>query len=108
MFTVCVVVNGAAASFPEVMEETSEWVTAIGGDRQPAHTLIIMWKELIEWSVVHMIYIHIYTVYMCVCVSRGLCGVLAFGEGGGAARGGGGGLSEGAAGGAAGAAGESV
>ncbi|KAM9751307.1 LOW QUALITY PROTEIN: glucocorticoid modulatory element-binding protein 2 [Menidia menidia] len=35
-------VNGAAASFPEVMEETSEWVTAIGEDS------VTFWRAIKE------------------------------------------------------------
>lgn len=38
LMSVCVSVNGAAATFVETTEETSEWVTAIGGDQQPKQT----------------------------------------------------------------------
>lgn len=78
------VVNGAAASFPEVIEETSEWVTAIGGDDQSAHILTSHGRSCV---------IEVLLSCVCICVCRGHCGILACHEGGRAARRGGGGLS---------------
>ncbi len=108
LFTVLVVVNGAATTFPEVTEETSEWVTAIGGDQQPAYTHSPSCHLTVKYRAVWSAVLFMMCVCVCVCLFRGFLGVLACGEGGGAARGSGGGLSEGAAGGAEGAAGESV
>lgn len=102
-FTACVLVNGAVVSFPDMAEETSEWVTAIGGERQPAHTHTrARTHHHVEWADGED------RCILNVCVSRGLCGVLASGEGSWTTGGGGGRLPEGAAGGAEGVTGESV
>lgn len=61
LLTLCFVVNGAPASFPEVTEETSEWVTAIGGDLNTLtlkHIHIVMWSEEFD------------SYDVCVCAQR--------------------------------------